>query len=149
MKAFGERAPKPIAKCAGEHHQANRSRGDRRRDPSIGEIGSGMKCHAAGADGGKKRAAHEQPERRAAHRLGTTPAPLRGAPTAVQVHRFTPPIRRRGKSVGIQAQIFRLAAQKNESRNNHKHPQGNTQSQKRAAPTVMQNEKLINQRQDR
>src|SRR5580765_5352904 len=70
-------------------------------------------------------------------------------PSAVDVHRFTPPVRRRGKSVGTQAQIFRLAAQKNESRNNHKHPQGNTQSQKRAAPTVMQNEKLINQRQDR
>src|SRR5207253_6223930 len=90
------------------------SRGDRRRDLHIGQIGDRMKRDAASTERSEKRTRHEQPKRARAHGLAARPTAFG--------HKFFPLLSWQCRAIIVryermpirsEAEIFRLPAQKN------------------------------------
>ena len=111
MNSLSQSSPQSVAHGARQGHNAQRSRSNSGRDFVVGKIGDHVKCDAAGAEGSEKGAGHEQPNVLvliASPRVqlcsvdGLLPLlPGRKRPVI---------LRRSGKPIGIEAEIFRLPA---------------------------------------
>ena len=92
-----------------------------------------------------KALADEQPQRRGPQRVVFLPAELRRACRRFIVEAYG--VLSLERTVRLQAEILRPAAQEKQPRQRHEQPDGDSQGEKSAAPAVIRHEVLVDQRQ--
>src|SRR5262249_31053393 len=110
-------------------------------------IGDRVKGDAASAQGSEKGTGHEQPKRVRPHGIAACPTAFESCFLPFLFERQRTVRLKPGRHpIGSQAEIFRLSPQENRARYHHQNPTQNPKQKKSAAPAVMSEKELEDER---